>query len=183
MAALEWGFHPVKLNAVVMRGFNDDEIERIAGLVLTYPVHVRFIEYMPIGTDPQAARRHFIPMDTVERRLNAMGELTAIASQPNDGPARRFRLAGALGEIGLIASMSRHFCSTCNRLRLTASGGLRPCLLADAQVELLGPLRRGADDDALAALFRQALALKRVEHRLDFNGGVPLQGQMFRIGG
>jgi cyclic pyranopterin phosphate synthase len=183
MAAIDCGFDPVKINTVVMKGVNDDELEGIAALALRFPVHVRFIEYMPIGTEPLDAQRYFFPIDEVERRLRRLGELVPIAPRPGDGPARRLRPAGAAGEIGLIGSMSSHFCRTCNRLRLTAAGRLRPCLLADGELDVITTLRRGASDQEIAALFRQALAGKAAEHQLSFRGGQTLHTRMVSIGG
>ncbi len=183
MAALACGFEPVKINVVVMKGFNDDEIEALGALALEFPVHVRFIEYMPIGTDPVAARQYFLPMEEVEGRLRRLGEMVPVARERRDGPARRFHIAGAKGEIGLIGSMSSHFCRSCNRIRLTATGGLRPCLLADEQIEILEPLRQGASDEEIASLYIRALAAKRDEHRLSFSGERPLQAKMVSIGG
>lgn len=181
--AAELGFSPVKINTVVMKGFNDDEIEALAALSMKYPFHMRFIEYMPIGVDPHAAAEYFIPMAQIRERLERMGRLTAVASQKTDGPAVRFRFEGAPGEIGLIGSMSDHFCSSCNRMRLTAGGCLRPCLLADDEVNVIAPMRTGASDRQLADLFRQALALKNGRHQLRFNGGRALHTKMVSIGG
>jgi cyclic pyranopterin phosphate synthase len=182
-AAAAVGFNPVKINCVVMRGSNDDQIEPLADLTRHHPFHVRFIEYMPIAVDPAAAERHFMPAAEVQARLQRLGPMIPIASQNGDGPAKRFRFEEAPGEVGFIGSMSDHFCSRCNRLRLTADGHLRPCLLADDQVDLLGALRRGEDDEAIAALFSQALALKKKGHRLSFTGHCTPRTQMTSIGG
>ncbi|MBL0715317.1 MAG: GTP 3',8-cyclase MoaA [Desulfosarcina sp.] len=183
MAAVELGFAPLKINTVVMKGFNDDEIERMAALSLRYPLHVRFIEYMPIGTDPVAAHRYFIPMAQIQDRLNRLGTLVPVPHGRHDGPARRYRFKGAPGEIGLIGSMSSPFCSTCNRIRLTATGHLRPCLLADDQVDVITPLRQGATDRQLVALMVQTLALKKGEHQLSFARNKGLRTKMVSIGG
>lgn len=181
--AAELRLSPVKINMVVMKGFNDDEIEAMADLSRHYPFHIRFIEYMPIGTDPQTASRYFVPAADIERRLGAMGQLAPVARSRCDGPARRFRFDGAPGEIGLINSMSSHFCSTCNRLRLTATGHLRPCLLADDQVDVITPLRQGATDGQLAALMVQTLRRKKDEHHLSFTDNAGLMTKMVSIGG
>lgn len=183
MTSAEVGFDPVKINTVVMKDFNGDEIEAMAGLALKYPFHVRFIEYMPIGTDPASARRHFLSVEEIERRLSRMGRLIPVAHEKNDGPAVRYRFEGAPGEIGLIGSMSRHFCGSCNRMRLTAGGHLRPCLLSEDQVDIMTPLRSGATDEEIAALFVQALAKKRGEHGLGFTRNQVLPTKMVSIGG
>jgi cyclic pyranopterin phosphate synthase len=183
MAAAEMGFDPVKINAVVMKGFNDDELEALAGLSRDYPFHVRFIEYMPIGTAPRAARRRFLPIAQIRERLNRLGTLLPIARSAVDGPARRFRYEGAPGEIGLIGSMSSHFCGSCNRLRLTADGHLRPCLLSDEQIDVKAPMRTGASDMVLASLFVRTLQRKKEAHRMSFSGDRKLQTKMVSIGG
>lgn len=183
MSAAELGFRPLKINTVMMKGFNDDELEAIAALSMRYPFHIRFIEYMPIGTDPLAAECHFMSIAELESRLRRMGDLVPVAAEDCDGPAQRFRFLGAQGEIGLIGSMSAHFCGTCNRLRLTAAGCLRPCLLSDDQIDIKTPMRQGASDSQLEALFIQAVASKRGEHRLTFGRDQVLQTKMVSIGG
>lgn len=183
MMAARLAFNPIKINTVLMRGINDDEIEAIAGLSLRYPFHIRFIEYMPIGTDPTANQHYFYPIAEIEERLRRMGNLIPIAHSSNDGPAQRFRFEGAPGEIGLIGSMSAHFCSTCNRIRLTAAGQLRPCLLSEDHVDVITPLRDGAADGEIESLFSQALASKKSEHQLTFGGGNSLPTKMVSIGG
>ena len=182
-SALDAGMAPIKINTVVMRGFNDDEVMELAALSLRYPFRIRFIEYMPIGTDPKSAGDFFVPIAEIKERLAPLGSLIPVRKDGDDGPAERFRLAGAPGEVGFIGSMSRHFCHACNRLRLTSKGGLRPCLLADRQIDLAGPLRGGADDETLAELFREALAQKGSEHNLNFGGDEILQTKMVSIGG
>ncbi|MBT8339142.1 MAG: GTP 3',8-cyclase MoaA [Desulfatitalea sp.] len=177
------GMAPVKINTVVMRGVNDDQIKPLALLTRQYPFHVRFIEYMPIGIDPRQGQPNFMAVDEIQMRVAELGELLPIDHQPSDGPAQRFRLAGAAGEIGLIGSMSAHFCSRCNRIRLTADGHLRPCLLSDDQVDLITPLRRGATDDDIAALFAETTARKQGGHRLRFNENRRLRSKMAGIGG
>lgn len=182
-AAQAVGFDPIKVNAVVMRGRNDDQIETLADLSRRHPFHIRFIEYMPIGTDPRDSERHFIPIAEIERRLRQMGPLVPIPRQKSDGPAQRYRFEGAPGEVGLIGSMSAHFCAHCNRMRLTADGHLRPCLLSDEQVNVIDALRRGATDDEVAAIYARAVAMKKGDHHLDFSGSRCLQTKMASIGG
>ena len=183
MTAAELAFDPIKINTVLMRGVNDDELEAIADLSLRYPFHIRFIEYMPIGTDPMASKHYFYPITELETRLRRMGDLIPIAPSANDGPAKRFRFDGAPGEIGLIGSMSAHFCNTCNRIRLTAAGQLRPCLLSEDHVDIITPLRNGAGDSEIEGLFSQALASKKSEHQLTFCSDNGLTTKMVSIGG
>jgi len=184
MAAHELGFAPIKINTVVMKGVNDDEVLDLARLTLKYPFHVRFIEYMPIGTDPRGAQGYFISGKALRKRLLKEGELIPLVNRgENDGPARRFKFAGAPGEIGFISSMSDHFCDRCNRMRLTARGFLRPCLLADDQVDLGSKLRKGASDEILQELFCRALSMKKGEHGLNFHDADALKTKMVSIGG
>ena len=123
------GLSPIKVNVVAMRGVNDDELEALARLTVDRPWHVRFIELMPVGTEPSGHRffeKHFIPVAEMRDRLGPLESLPAELG----GPARLFRLPGARGKVGFIAPVSEHFCETCNRLRLTATGELRPCLFS-----------------------------------------------------
>jgi len=163
-AATAAGLDPVKLNVVVMRGINDDEIEAFARLTLDRPWHVRFIELMPVGTMANEAWQRVVPSDEVLERIGTLGALvpTAGPSQGN-GPAAYYRLPGALGTIGVIAPMTHAYCGSCNRVRLTADGRLRTCLFGDHEVNLRDPLRAGAP---LESLFREALAEKPREHNL-----------------
>lgn len=182
-AAAAAGLNPIKINTVVMRGCNDDQIELLADLARHHPFHIRFIEYMPMGVNPNGSQRYFVPVGEIESRLRQMGRLIPIPHRNGDGPAARYRFEDAPGEIGLIGSMSTHFCSRCNRMRLTADGHLRPCLLSDDQVDVITPLRQGASDADLQALFAQALARKGPEHQLRFDGDCRLRTRMINIGG
>ncbi|WP_076750346.1 GTP 3',8-cyclase MoaA [Desulfatitalea tepidiphila] len=183
MTAREVGFTPIKINAVVLRGCNDDQIEALADLSRRYPFHVRFIEYMPIATDPHEAEHFFFPITEIAQRLEKMGRLLPVAHERLDGPAQRYRFADAPGEIGLIGSMSSHFCDTCNRMRLTADGHLRPCLLSDEEVNVIDALRQGAGDEEIAAIYARAVAMKKGHHRLSFTGDCSLRTKMASIGG
>jgi cyclic pyranopterin phosphate synthase len=153
------GFHPIKLNCVVLKDLNDDELLDFALLTREHPFQVRFIEFMPT-VDEERWRRHFLPLAEVRRRLAELGTLKAVPSSTTAGPARTFRVPGFRGELGFISSVSDHHCPTCNRLRLTAAGWLRPCLFAAPEVDLKGPLRQGASDETLAQLFQEAIRLK-----------------------
>ncbi|HUF66502.1 MAG TPA: GTP 3',8-cyclase MoaA [Gemmatimonadaceae bacterium] len=162
--ALAVGLHPVKINVVLLRGTNDDEIEDFARLTIDRPLHVRFIELMPVGEIGEASLRHIVPSDEVLARIAALAPLTpAIGPERGNGPARYYRLAGAAGTIGTITPMTHSYCGSCNRVRLTADGRLRTCLFGDHEVDLRTPLRAGLP---LEPLFRQALADKPLEHEL-----------------
>ena len=153
------GFHPIKINCVVLKDLNDDEFLDFALLTREQPFQVRFIEFMPT-VDEARWRRHFLPIAEVRRRLAGLGSLEPVAAGATAGPARTCRIPGFRGELGFISSISDHHCPTCNRLRLTAAGRLRPCLFAAPELDLKGPLRQGASDEALAQLFREAIHVK-----------------------
>lgn len=159
------GFHPIKINVVVMRGVNDEEIEELASLTYKYPFHVRFIEFMPFRGEEYDNR--FLSCDEVRERLRAMDRLIPVNSSHSNGPAEHFQFPEALGKIGMISPVSHHFCATCNRLRITADGRLRTCLFAAEEIDLKEPLRRGASDLELTRILRDAISKKPEKHDLD----------------
>jgi len=163
--AMETGFNPIKINVVAMRGFNDDEFIDLAGLSISNPVHVRFIEHMPIGSTGQDIGDPLLTPE-IKKIIAPIGNLIPVKNGIDDGPAERFKIKGALGEIGFISPLSRHFCDTCNRLRLTAKGGLRSCLLSDKQVDVKTPLRNGCDEKALIDIFLKVVSQKPKGHAL-----------------
>jgi cyclic pyranopterin phosphate synthase len=163
-AALAAGLDPVKVNMVVIRGVNDDEVVDIARLTLDRPVHVRFIELMPVGEMAHLTDGHVVPSAEVLARVGTLGTLAAAEGPARgNGPAVYHRIAGAAGTVGVITPMTHTYCGNCNRVRLTADGRLRTCLYGDHEVNLRDPLRRG---EPLGPLFRQALAEKPLEHLL-----------------
>ena len=163
-AASAAGLDPVKINVVVMRGINDDEVQDFARLTLEHAWHVRFIELMPVGELRDLTFEHVVPSDEVLRRVAELGALEAAAGPARgNGPAKYYRLAGAAGTIGVITPMTHTYCASCNRVRLTANGRLRTCLFGDHEVDLRTPLRAGA---ALAPFFTRALENKPKEHEL-----------------
>jgi cyclic pyranopterin phosphate synthase len=164
LAAERAGLDPIKINVVVIRGVNDDEIEDFARLTLTHRWHVRFIELMPVGDMRALTWDHVVPSDEVIDRVAALGTLTATAGPARgNGPATYYRMDGAIGTVGVITPMTHTYCGSCNRVRLTADGRLRTCLFGDHEVNLRDPLRRG---EALEPLFRRALDEKPKEHAL-----------------
>ncbi len=163
--AREVGFNPIKLNAVAIRGINDDEIEDLARLIYRYPFHVRFIELMPFQSDDRD--REFLSADEILGRLSRMGPLVPVQSRNSNGPARHYTFPEALGKIGIISPVSNHFCPTCNRLRLTADGRLRTCLFAVDETDLLTLLRRGASDEEIISAIRAAVSQKPEKHLLN----------------
>ncbi|HYC50947.1 MAG TPA: GTP 3',8-cyclase MoaA [Gemmatimonadaceae bacterium] len=163
-AAQDAGLGPIKINVVVMRGINDDEILDFARLTLAHEWHVRFIELMPVGDLRELTFEHVVPSEEILDRVSKIGALTAAEGPARgNGPAAYHRLAGAAGTIGVITPMTHTYCASCNRVRLTADGRLRTCLFGDHEVNLREPLRAGA---ALEPLFRRALDEKPREHAL-----------------
>jgi GTP 3',8-cyclase len=164
LAAEDAGLGPIKLNMVVMRGINDDEILDFARLTLDHAWHVRFIELMPVGDLRELTWEHVVPSDEIRDRIAAIGSLNADAGPAKgNGPAAYYRLSGAAGTIGFITPMTHTYCASCNRVRLTADGRLRTCLFGDHEVDLRTPLRAGTP---LAPYFTRALAEKPREHAL-----------------
>ncbi len=163
LAAEAAGLGPIKINVVVMRGINDDEVVDFARLTLEHPWHVRFIELMPVGEMRHLTWEHIVPSPEVLDRLSAIGSLTSDRGPRGNGPAAYYRFGDAPGTVGVITPMSHTYCGTCNRVRLTADGRLRTCLYGDHEVDLRTPLRAG---EALEPHFRRALAEKPKEHQL-----------------
>ena len=163
-AAERAGLSPIKINVVVMRGINDDELSDFARLTLDHEWHVRFIELMPVGEMRELTWERVVPGDEILERLSAIAPIIpAIGPVRGNGPARYYRFDGGSGTIGLITPMSHTYCGSCNRVRLTADGRLRTCLFGDEEVDLRTPLREGLP---LEPFFRAALAIKPLEHHL-----------------
>lgn len=162
-AAERVGFSPIKINTVVMRGRNDDELVDFARATLERPWHVRFIEVMPVGANLDISMEEYIPAFEILDRVRAIGDLKPVEGPIGNGPARYFRFPGAAGTIGVITPMSHNYCDRCNRMRLTADGQLRPCLFGSIQTDLRGPLRRG---EPLEPYIRQTLEIKPERHHL-----------------
>jgi GTP 3',8-cyclase len=178
------GIQPIKLNAVAMRGVNDDELISLARLSLERAWHVRFIEIMPVKNQAAWGEGFPRPEDTYISVHEMLQMLAPLGIQPvengiGSGPAREYQLPGARGRIGFITPLSEKFCDECNRLRLTADGHLRPCLLHDVEVPIRDALRQGED---LSPYFAQALALKPLAHELD-DAITPSGRCMTQIGG
>jgi cyclic pyranopterin phosphate synthase len=163
--AREVGFHPIKLNMVVMRGINDDEIADFARLTRDFPFHARFIEFMPFQDDAIAKR--FFPASEILEILAREGRLIPGESENGSGPALHFAYPGAAGKIGLISPISNHFCGTCNRMRLTADGKLRACLFAAEETDVKSALRRGGSDSEIGEIILAAIRSKPERHFLE----------------
>ncbi len=161
------GISPIKINVVALRGFNEDEIEAIAGLTLKYPFHIRFIEYMPMGDSDVERKQQILTQEIQDKIESTLGPLMPMEKEYNDGPAKKFKLANAKGVVGFITPISSHFCSECNRLRLTSRGTLRPCLLNNYETDILNPLRNGATDKELKSIIESTLTHKPLFHSLN----------------
>ena len=164
----EIGFDPIKINIVAIKGFNDDEVLDFARMTLANPYQIRFIELMSLGTAGAENDGRYLANSVIRERIETLGKLEAVngGRSKSEGPARIYRLAGGVGEIGFISPVSRHFCHSCNRLRLTADGHLRACLLSDDETDLKGPLRAGCGDEEVAALIRGVIARKPRRHEI-----------------
>jgi cyclic pyranopterin phosphate synthase len=167
-AAEEAGLAPVKINMVVIPGLNDDEVEDMARLTIEQPRHVRFIEFMPVGNARLQRERRYIPSAALRARIKARFGLEETPVAPaGRGPARYWRIPGAAGTVGFISPLSQHFCAGCNRVRLTADGWVRTCLLTDRiGVDVKSAFRAGVRGEGLVALFREAIRLKPPSHDL-----------------
>jgi cyclic pyranopterin phosphate synthase len=183
-AAEKVGLLPIKLNMVVFRNFNADEIVDFAGLTLEHPWDVRFIEFMPTSADLDSVCSDGLPMDEIRKLLLSIGELEALPHrQESAGPAEMFRLPQGKGRIGLIPSVSGRFCADCNRLRVMADGRVRGCLFDDHEIDLKPALRSNLDDNALEALLLAAACTRPVKSRIKNKGFLPPNRRMHGIGG
>jgi len=181
--ALRLGFERVKLNVVAIRGMNDGEILDFARLSLDRPIEVRFIEYMPLGTVGFWSRERFMAAAEIRDLLAELGPIRPLGYETGDGPAVRYALPGARGAIGLISPVSEHFCDRCNRLRLTADGKLRLCLLSNKELDLKTPLRAHTPPEVLTGMIREAVLEKPAHHHLDQPQINISNRAMHRIGG
>ena len=177
-------FAQVKINSVVMKGINDDEVVELAGLSLTYPVQIRFIEFMSIGQCSPWHPSLLVSCDKIKEKVeNGLGALDPVPSGKNAGPAAIYKLPGSKGNIGFITPVSRHFCATCNRVRITPDGKLRLCLFSDKEIDLKTSLRQGITQEELTELLREAILRKPVGYKEVLEKTKGCQRSMSRIGG
>jgi len=166
VAAREAGLNPVKLNMVVLRGVNDDELLDLAGRTVTEGWHVRFIEHMPFVNNGDNGNGTVPVAEIIQTVETSLGGLVPCFHSTGNGPAKYYQLPGATGTLGFIGAVTECFCAECNRFRLTADGGLRPCLLDDDEIDLKAPLRGGATIDELERLILKAATFKQKQHHL-----------------
>jgi cyclic pyranopterin phosphate synthase len=183
-AAVEAGLHPVKVNTVLMRGLNDDEAVPLLGFCLDRGYELRFIEQMPLDAQHGWDRAEMVTAAEILAELSR--GFTLIPDDPRQrgsAPAEAFLVDGGPARVGVIASVTRPFCGTCDRVRLTADGQVRNCLFARAESDLRGPLRAGASDDELAAAWRRAVAVKLPGHGINDPSFLQPDRPMSAIGG
>lgn len=180
--ALELGYDPVKVNCVVMRGMNEDEVCNFVSLTQNKPLDIRFIEYMPFDGNKWNLKK-FVPYsEMLENISQKWPNIERLSDHPND-TSKAYRIPGFVGQIGFITSMSEHFCGSCNRLRITADGNLKVCLFGNSEVSLRDALRAGTDEDQLLEIIGAAVGRKKKQHAGMFNIAKQKNRPMILIGG
>jgi cyclic pyranopterin phosphate synthase len=182
-AAIAAGLRPVKLNCVVMRGQNDDEVQAFAELTREREIFVRFIEVMPVHENLGMQAGSYVSSDKILARLAAIGELRPVPGPGGNGPARYFAFAGAKGAVGVISPLSHDYCERCNRVRLSADGRLRLCLFGDHHIDLRTPLRAGATEAEIGEILRASMAIKPERHHLNLGETASRMRAFSEIGG
>lgn len=183
-AAERAGLLPIKINVIPFAHFNADEVVNFARLTLDSPWDVRFIEFMPISSDLEYASKDGLSMKEIQERLLAIGDLEVLPrSKDSSGPAHMYRLPNAKGRIGLIPSVSGHFCADCNRLRVMADGRIRGCLFDNQETDLKAVLRGGGDDQALEEILLAAACAKPEKHQINAEDFLSPNRRMHGIGG
>ena len=183
VAAEEAGLTPVKLNAVVVKGYNEEDVVDLARLTLQHPWQIRFIEMMPFAGATDIQTGQIITAGQIQERIEAtLGKMEVANGGKLDGEARLFRLPNGIGDVGFISSVTNPFCASCTRARLTADGRLRLCLLREKEVDLLTPLRAGATLEGLRQIILDGVWEKPWGHGLA-DGVIPLNRVMNEIGG
>ena len=181
--AITIGLAPVKINTVLMKGINDDEIFDFIDLTTKMPVHIRFIEFMPIGDLPFHQQTHFISSNEIKQKISLRLQMREIKKPQGSGPAENFIVNNAKGTIGFISAISNHFCSDCNRIRLTADGKLKSCLFSNEETNLNLALENNANDKILINLFRKAVLNKPDRHRIEDSKKMNTSLDMYQLGG
>ncbi len=181
--ALKIGLAPVKINMVVMRGINDREIPDFAKLAYEMPLHVRFIELMPIGELAFFRQARFMSVAAVKNIVDKQYELVGEPGVPGSGPAKCYSIEGGRGTVGFISPLSHQFCGACNRIRLTADGKVRGCLVSRHEMDLKTALQSNASEEQLISLLKKAVLEKPERHHLSEGWGADNERKMYQIGG
>jgi cyclic pyranopterin phosphate synthase len=182
-AAFAAGLGPIKLNCVVMRGQNDDEVQAFAEMTRDRAVAVRFIEVMPVHENVDGHQSQYISATEILERIRANGDLQPIEGPKGNGPARYYAFDGAAGSVGVISPLSHDYCDTCNRVRLSADGRLKLCLFGDHFIDLRTPVRDHAGEEALIAILRGSMYVKPERHHLDIGQTASAMRALSEIGG
>jgi cyclic pyranopterin phosphate synthase len=182
-AAIRAGLSPVKVNCVLLRGWNEDQIVPFAKFAREENVIVRFIEFMPLAEDRSWTPDIVVPIREVEARLQEFRPLRRLPANHSSETARRYTFDDSIGEIGIIAPVSQAFCGACSRIRLTSDGQVRTCLFSQSEHDLYGHMRRGAGDAELSAVIQKAVTLKEERHHIGEQGFLPPARTMVHIGG
>ncbi len=182
-AAQRAGLGPVKVNCVLLRGFNDDQIVPFAQFSREEGVIVRFIEFMPLEEDRLWTPDVVVPLQEVVDRLNSFRPLVTLPANNPGETARRYTFDDGVGEIGIIAPVSQAFCGACSRIRLTSDGKIRTCLFSHFDHDLYGVLARGGSDDDLVAFIQKTVETKEARHHIGEPGFLKPSRSMVHIGG
>ena len=182
-AALAVGLGPLKINCVVMRGQNDDEVADFAAFAHERAVFVRFIEMMPVADNAREQRDAYVSADEILERITLAAPLVPVAGPGGNGPARYYARPNSRGAVGVISPLSHDYCETCNRVRLSADGRLRLCLFGDFEIDMRAPLRAGASQTELAELFRGGMLIKPERHHLKLGEAGSRMRAFSEIGG
>jgi cyclic pyranopterin phosphate synthase len=182
-AAQDAGLGPLKINCVLLRGFNDGQIEAFAEFSRREQVIVRFIEFMPLEEDRTWSPETVVPLKEIVERLNRVRPLVALPPNHPSETARRFTFDDGIGEIGIIAPVSEPFCGHCSRVRLTSDGKLRTCLFSQSDHDLVGLMHRGASDDEMGDWIRRIVQRKEARHHIGEPGFLKPSRSMVHIGG
>jgi cyclic pyranopterin phosphate synthase len=182
-AADRVGFSPLKVNVVVIKGHNEDEVVDFARLAREKLWQVRFIEFMPLDAEGQWNREKVVPAQEIIDRISAVFPVEEVPDVPASDPARRYRFLDGSGEFGVIASVTEPFCGSCDRIRITADGKLRTCLFSHRETDLKTPMREGVEDAHLAEIIKAAVWKKEAGHGMDDPGFLKPDRAMYQIGG
>jgi cyclic pyranopterin phosphate synthase len=182
-AAFAAGLGPIKLNCVVMRGQNDDEVQAFAEMTRDRAVAVRFIEVMPVHENVDGHKSQYISATEILERIRANGDLQPVEGPKGNGPARYYAFDGAAGSVGVISPLSHDYCDTCNRVRLSADGRLKLCLFGDHFIDLRTPVRDRAGEEALIEILRGSMYVKPERHHLDIGQTASAMRALSEIGG